>query len=246
LTEEFRGTEDAVDPPGVKDAGALQSAMARPQMAHALFPTVLLAAAALVHGLNASHAFHNGNKRTSLLALAIFLEERNRRYLDGSQSELFDLIVATASHDLVSPDDSPGRGSDPYYPDREVLAIYRKLRGMVHAPSRQDRPLKWRDLCRVLERFSCETDQLVGNQAKIRRTLKDGTVLMTVAGARNEGDESSARQVRQYRKDLHLTDEFGIDSAIFYDGREPHPELPTLIRRYRGVLERLALYDRAD
>ena len=72
-----------------------------------------------MHSLNGNHAFHNGNKRTSLIALAIFLEERNGRYLTGDEDVVHQLIVDTASHTLVPATDSPVREQDPYYGDRE-------------------------------------------------------------------------------------------------------------------------------
>lgn len=244
LEDEFRGTPDAVEPPGVKNKGALESAVARAQTAHQIYSTVLLAGSALVHALNSNHAFHNGNKRTSLLALAIFLEKRNGRYLTADEDELYALIVDSARHTLVSPRDSPGRDADPYYSDREVIEIHRRLRAIVTVPTRNDKPMKWRDFVRTIERFGCEVGGIDSNQAKIRRDLPDGRCLTAVAGARNAGTEIDAWQVKGYRKQLELTDEYGIDSTVFYDGVEPHPELPELVRRYRGVLERLSFLDR--
>jgi death-on-curing protein len=227
----------------VKDPGALESAVLRAQTARRIFPTVLLSGAALVHGLNSNHAFHNGKKRTSLLALAIFLERMNGRYIEASEDDLFDMIVGIAGHTLV--DDSPRRELDPYYSDREVLAVYRTLRGSVVMPKRHDRTLKWQELVPVLERFGCEVGPIRSNQSKIRRTLSDGRVLTAIAGARNPGTDIDAKQVRGYRRLLELDEEHSIDSAIFYDGRDPHPNLPDLIRRYRGVLERLSMLDRS-
>jgi len=243
LTQEFRGTADAVEPPGVKDPHALESAVHRAETAYRLFPTVLLAGAALVHGLNGNHAFHNGNKRTSLLALAIFLERKNGRYIETSEDDLFNLIVGIAGHTLVE-EESPGREGDPYYSDREVLAIHRTLRAIVSSPQRQDRNLKWQELVPLLERFGCEVGALKSNQSKIRRQMDDGRVLMAVAGAKNMGTEIDANQIRGYRKQLELDEPHNVDSTIFYDGREPHPDLPDLIQRYRGVLERLSMLDR--
>jgi death on curing protein len=244
LRDEFAGTDDAVEPPGVKDENALERAVTRAQTAQRIYSSVLLAGAALVHSLNCNHAFHNGNKRTSLLALAIFLEERNGRYLKASEDDLYEMIVGIASHTLVSDRDSPGREHDPYYSDRELLEVHRRLRGMVEVPTRRDVRLKWHELVRILEQFGCEVGPLQSNQAKIRRVREDGRTLTVVAGARNPGAEIGADQVRQYRKKLELTDEFGVDSGIFYGGSEPHPDLPDLVKRYRGVLERLSLLDR--
>jgi death-on-curing protein len=198
-----------------------------------------------VHSLNCNHAFHNGNKRTSLLALAIFLEERNGRYLIGSEDDLFELIVGIARHSLVQPDETPGRAVDPYYADRELLEVHRRLKTFTDVPTRSDRSLRWNEFARLLQRFDCDVSSVVSNEAKIRRELPDGRVLTAIAGARNPGTQISAQQIRQYRKQLELTDAYGIDSSIFYDGREPHPDLPHLIKRYRGVLERLSLLDRS-
>lgn len=243
LTQEFAGTPDAVEPRGVKDLGGLERAVNRARTAQRLYPNVLLSGAALVHSLNCNHAFHNGNKRTSLLALAIFLEKKNGRYIECAEDQLFHLIAGIAAHTLVS-DQTPSREHDPYYSDREVIAVYRTLRSIVSRPRREDRNLKWRELVSALERFGCEVAPLKSNQAKIRRRLSDGRMLTAVGGATNTGTEIDASQVRAYRKQLELDDEHNVDSGIFYDGRDPHPELPDLIRRYRGVLERLSLLDR--
>lgn len=61
---------------GMRDAGLLDSALARPQNLFASEADVTLAklAACYAVGITRNHAFADGNKRAGLLALLIFLE----------------------------------------------------------------------------------------------------------------------------------------------------------------------------
>ena len=247
LTVEFRGTPDAVDPPGIKDNGGLNSAVGRAEMAAEKYHSVPLAAAALVHGLVLNHPFHNGNKRTALLSLAIFLEQENGWYLkEGVEDELYEIVVAVASHTIVPAEESLGPPDDPYYSDREVLELHERLLQITEKPQKGNEYMQWRLLKKTLERLGCEVDPIQHNKTKIRRALSDGRTLQCTAGARNDGHELDANFIADIRKRLELTEENGFDYAVFYGGKEPHPPLPDLITRYRPVLERLALLDRSE
>lgn len=60
--------------PGLRDAGALESAVARPVNRYLYGTTDLAAlAAAYSFGLSRNHAFVDGNKRTAFLAIVTFL-----------------------------------------------------------------------------------------------------------------------------------------------------------------------------
>jgi death-on-curing family protein len=142
LTREFRDTEDAVFPEGVKDDGLLASAVMRPQVSASKYPNVAAAGAALVQSLIHNHPFHNGNKRTALLALVVFLEARNGRYLDFDEDAIYDLIVRIASHTLLQ-GDVPPRHEDPYFSDREVLAIYEWIVRHTSEPEIGDHRIRW-------------------------------------------------------------------------------------------------------
>ncbi len=64
--------------PGLRDEGALLSALARPEnLLHYGTPTVFELAAAYTAGIVQNHPFADGNKRTGLLAAFVFL------YLNG-------------------------------------------------------------------------------------------------------------------------------------------------------------------
>lgn len=64
------------------------------------YSTIQSAGAALLHSLVQNHAFHNGNKRTALVALLVFLD-RNNFVLDSNEDELFKWMLMVASHQLL-------------------------------------------------------------------------------------------------------------------------------------------------
>lgn len=62
---------------GVRDRGALESAVMRPRATFGgapLYPTLAAMAAALLEGIARNHPFLDGNKRAALLAALFFLE----------------------------------------------------------------------------------------------------------------------------------------------------------------------------
>ena len=62
-------------PSGVRDAGALESALARPQNLAAYGePDTAALAASYAFGIARNHAFVDGNKRTAWVAARLFLE----------------------------------------------------------------------------------------------------------------------------------------------------------------------------
>ena len=78
LESDFADTDDPIRPPGIRDRNLLDSAAFRPKTSlgdTAKYPTVEMAAAALLHSLVLNHAFYNGNKRTALVAVLVFLDE---------------------------------------------------------------------------------------------------------------------------------------------------------------------------
>jgi death on curing protein len=85
----------------VRDAGALASAIARPQatvFGDDAYPTIWEKAAALLQSLACNHAFVEGNKRTAWVATATFLDV-NGNPLDPrfSQQDAETLVLAVAT-----------------------------------------------------------------------------------------------------------------------------------------------------
>jgi death on curing protein len=91
------------DPP-IRDAGLLESAVARPQ-ARAFgtdaYPDLDSKAAALPHSLARNHALVDGNKRLALSAVIAFYGVNGRR-LTFTNDETYDLIIDVATGRLDS------------------------------------------------------------------------------------------------------------------------------------------------
>lgn len=85
---------------GVRDLVLLQEAVSRPKATFGgkdLYPDIFHKAAALMGSLIKNHPFIDGNKRTAITSVAIFLQ-KNGRLLETTQKELelFTLSVATS------------------------------------------------------------------------------------------------------------------------------------------------------
>ncbi len=71
-------------PPGLRDIGALESAVLRPQMGY--YDGLIEEAAALMESLAMNHPFVDGNKRVTFFATAAFLR-LNGWYIDCDSRE---------------------------------------------------------------------------------------------------------------------------------------------------------------
>ena len=83
---------------GLRDRGALESAVARPAMTFGgedLYPDLAAKAAALMHSLVMNHPFVDGNKRVGAQAAIVFVVV-NSSDLRVSSDELVDLTLAVA------------------------------------------------------------------------------------------------------------------------------------------------------
>lgn len=89
---------------GLRDEGALETALARPQHKWHYDPKADLPtlAAAYAFGLARNHPFHDGNKRVAFLTMAVFLQV-NGLQLDASEEEVVTTIVALAAGELSEP-----------------------------------------------------------------------------------------------------------------------------------------------
>lgn len=84
---------------GLRDRGALESAVAQPEMTFGgedLYPTVADKAAALGHSLIHNHPFVDGNKRVGHAAMEIFLV-LNGFEINASVENQEELILSVAS-----------------------------------------------------------------------------------------------------------------------------------------------------
>lgn len=87
---------------GLRDRGALGSALGRPQMTFGgedLYPDVAAKAAALLHSLVMNHPFVDGNKRTGAAVAELFMN-LNHVELTAEDEELIDVALAAAKGEL--------------------------------------------------------------------------------------------------------------------------------------------------
>ena len=88
---------------GIRDAGMLESALARPENAHDYGETdVCVLAAAYAFEIARNHPFVDGNKRTAFLAAYVFMR-LNGWNLVASEIEATRAVLALAAGDLDQP-----------------------------------------------------------------------------------------------------------------------------------------------
>jgi len=90
---------------GIRDEGAIESALARArnQWEYAEERDIAALAAAYGFGLTRSHGYSDGNKRVGFVAMAVFLE-LNGRELDAPEPEVVRVMLGVASGDVAEPE----------------------------------------------------------------------------------------------------------------------------------------------
>jgi death-on-curing protein len=87
---------------GVRDMGLLESALARSKATFDgidLYPDLWAKAASLMHSLTQNHPFVDGNKRTALAAVGVFLELNDYR-LTASNDEATDFALEVTAGNM--------------------------------------------------------------------------------------------------------------------------------------------------
>jgi death-on-curing protein len=253
LVQDFTATSDPMAPAGVRDPGLLESAVYRQFTGfegRLKYEHPLRSAASLAYGLCCDHPFYNGNKRTALVSMLVHLD-RNGLALPGvNQTELYDVMIAIADHQLASEKDRRrrGEGADRPSPDEEVQSIYRWLRERAERIERGERVLTYRQLRQALAQFGINIEVVDGNRAELvryeqhrtgflgRRTEQVRVRLGTV-GYRNEGTDIPKSDIKDIRDLCGLTEERGVDSRAFYS---TGVVVDAFVCRYRRALHRLA------
>jgi len=86
--------------PGLRDGGLLDSALARPRHLAAYgAPDLAACAAAYGFGIARNHPFIDGNKRTALVAMIVFIEDNGGRFV-ASEIDCLPTMLALASGEL--------------------------------------------------------------------------------------------------------------------------------------------------
>ena len=101
MTHDFPSIEEVIDihdslirefggATGLRDVGALDSAILRPQMGY--YDGIIEEAAALMESLAMNHPFVDGNKRTAFAATEIFLR-MNGHFIDCDDREAYEFFM---------------------------------------------------------------------------------------------------------------------------------------------------------
>lgn len=235
LVRDFAGSADPIEPAGPRGRGELlESAITRPRTSlnsTLKYPTIEMAAAALLHALVHDHPFHNGNKRTAIVALLVFLDQ-NGYVLEAEERDLFDYVLDLAGHGVTSNASAPSL--KPLLSDEETIHAAQWIATHARKLNKRQNALKWKDLEGILRGYDCTFDAREGNSVAIRRGN-----LTAHTGRRNSGDEIDATGVAHIRKQLQLDEQHGVDSSSFYYNGTT---VPQFINSYRQLLKRLAAY----
>lgn len=193
------------------------------------YPTAPMAAAALLHSMVLNHPFHNGNKRTALVALLVFLD-KNGWSLRSEEDELFDFVLSVAGHHVSVPEPQAASASA----DDEVSEIAEWIHKHTTGKKMATPRLKFHDFRSILLRHGCSFDRPLagGNRINIRRGARLAKIWYG-----GEGREVEPNTVNDVRRWLELDEDHGYDHDIFYNAED---RLPDFIVRYRNILERLA------
>jgi death-on-curing family protein len=243
LVDDFARHEDPIEPAGVRSEHLLESAIFRSRTSlgeHSKYPTVEMAGAALLQAVVHDHPFHNGNKRTGVVSLLVFLDE-NGHTLNCDEDELFRFVLQLAQHNLV-PKSADTRD------DREALAVAEWIRVNSRSVEKGEFPLKWVRLKKILNEFDCWWEPVtgVGNRINLHRRVRSRTkrgrekslLLSTQVHYAGDGREVQRNTVGHIRRRLELDDEHGVDSRSFY--RMDGSHVDEFIATYRKTLNRLA------
>lgn len=249
LVEDFAGTNDPILPAGVKSIALLDSAVGRQHtgLGETLkYPRPIENAATLTYGICCDHPFHNGNKRTALVAMLVHLDRNKLSLFEIGQKDLFDMIVAVADHRL---DHKKKRKSDERpHPDDEVKAIAQWISGGADKVVRGEKPITYRQLRKILEGFGYGLGDANGSYIDVVKyeTIEKGifrkqkvrvTKHITSIGYPGETKEVAMKIIKNVRRICKLREEDGVDSSSFYDQTVV---MDAFINRYRKILTRLA------
>ena len=253
LVDDFAQDDDPIQPAGVRSTALLESAVGRQLTSGGgilKYPQPVDNAASLAFGLCNDHPFHNGNKRTALVAMLVHLD-RNHLSLDRtSQDDLYTMILSVATHSIGLP--SPRRGHQRPSPrrnaDEEVREIANWIRQRVRKVKRGERQITFRELRKILERFDYSLADPHDNTIHVvrhvwvtkglikRQRVKVAKRIGTI-GYRDEGTLVAMKDIKTVRTICGLREEDGVPSDTFY---ESGAVVDSFVNRYRTVLRRLA------
>ena len=263
LVTHFEESGDPMTPAGVRDRGLLESAVGRQIVGSGnvlKYRDARANAATLLYGLCMNHPFHNGNKRTALVACLAHLD--GNRYIPDNvlHSEFYNLVLALADHKLsslsllaketkrLSKQDTSKKPNSKS--DVEVHLLTKWLELTTRIIDKRERPLTIRTLRQILTRLGCQFGEphqnfvdIYGPEKLVRTKILSIIPRTKVKRDRTqisypgEGSVVSVNTIKMIRREFNLTPDDGIDSRVFYDKQAV---VDAILNDYQGILRRLA------
>lgn len=245
LTHDFAVAADPISPAGIRSHHLLESAVSRQFTGYEgrlKYHTSVLNAAALTYGICSNHPFHNGNKRTSLVAMMCHLDKNDLMFAEQvSHDDLYEFMLKVARHGFAV------RGKARDQSDGEVEEMARWIRKRARHVDRGERIVTFRELKSILKSHGFEIEDLRDNSCDLvqyeeksvwlgfgRRTHRHRIMRMGYPG---DGKVVGRNLLRDVRERCALTDRHGIDSHAFYAKARP---TDYFVSTYRGTLRKLA------
>jgi death on curing protein len=248
LVKEFVDAPNPIFPPGVKSENLLASAVFRQHTSLyniLKYPDPYTNAATLTFGICCDHPFHNGNKRTALVALLAHLY-KNRLSLYGvGESHLYNLVIGVSTHNFTK-NKKYKYSPDRPLPDEEVNAVAGWIKDNSRLIEKGERRITYRELRHILEHFNFILENPKGNAIDISKKietsdffLRPKLVPFRIGSIPYPGDKVivSVKDMKYIRRLCGLTAESGCDSVSFYG---EGGIVDSFIIQYRGILLRLA------
>ncbi len=238
LVKDFTDGKDPIEPSGLKNPSLLDSALFHATTSYEdkfKYPTIESAAAALMYALSHNHAFHNGNKRTAMVAMLVFLDRHNTSLL-CDEDELFRISLKLADHKLVEP--------MYLYPDAEIEFLAYWIHSNSKIMIKGERPITLKKFRQILSHFDCTILENGRVQRKVPSSflgLKTSKPLVSrraIGKTLHEGDEVEMGLIKSIRDDLQLNATHSIDSEVFYERAKFTTS--DFINKYRSLLKRLS------
>lgn len=265
LVQHFREVGDPIDPSGVKNDVALESAVSRQFVGAgsvAKYPHPCPSAATLMYGLCMNHPFHNGNKRTALVSALIHLSKNKYTFREGVRDkDIYNMLLNLAAHTLTRDKKMRGgvsrvkvniSGAQRLSSEEEMGILIDWVWRNTRKVDLGEHPVTFRKFRQILESFGCFFDE--PNKGfidiyKQKEEIKTGFLnlgtprkvlrkskLMQIA-FRGEGMLMEVRTIKAIRKICGLLPENGIDSHTFYN---TETATDYFITQYRNLLGKLS------
>ncbi len=197
--------------------------------------------ATLLYGLVKNHAFHDGNKRTALLVLLLYME-RCKLQLRVEQKKLETLLIRIAANRL---DEYPSFAKYINNDEPIINFIADLIKKYTRSQNKRYYTITFAEFNHKLNRFNVRLCNPSGNYIDVHKIIeekkmglftKQKDIRIKQIGFPGWKKQVNIKALKEVLKAAQLTAEYGVDSDVFFNGEEP---IYTLIHEYRGPLARL-------